>query len=398
MKNLNIKKIILISLSIFFTNFIYSLPAVNSLLADSSGEYVYYSDKTFSDKSASIVGFIYYDDENYGMRYFSPAVNNSKSSRLEKDISVYIKLNSQNPNIEFLGERIIGATSPEDADIVNYLHDLFYEFTERRQKITFPENTKKFSVKQNYLQFGGNVNFDFNIYIPIFNIESIKSADGKILFQALTCGKLSNSQDSSFENFKSIDGLPKDKKRNFKSSSKSKKIQVNFESDFNAIKIDGETENSNLNKKSSGKFSDEPKDKSETQKIIQSLTLDENWKQGMENLWLLGDYAILSLNIIQNPQALNQNYFSDVLIRRFIQSTNQSYALFPYLNLEKKNDVVKITNVFYQPQSENVTRDIKILTKVSEQSFAFLTLTVFDNVYQNNKKYFTSILNTYKLN
>lgn len=381
MKNLNTKKLILISLSIFFTNFIYSLPAVNSLLADSSGEYVYYSDKTFSEQS--IVGFIYYDDENYGMRYFSPAVNNSKSPRLEKDISVYIKLNSQNPNIEFLGERIIGATSPEDADIVNYLHDLFYEFTERRQKITFPENTKNFSVKQNYLQFGGNVNFDFNIYIPIFNIESIKSASGKILFQTLTCGKLRDSQDSSFENFKGVNGLPKDKKRNFKSSSKAKKIQVNFESDFNAGKIGGNTE-----------------DKSKTQKIIQCLTLDENWKQGMGNLWLLGDYAILSLNIIQNPQTLNQNDFSDVLIRRFIQSTNQSYALFPYLNLEQKNDAVKITNVFYQPQSENVTRDIKILTKISNSSetYALLTLTMFDNVYQKNKKYFTSILSTYKVN
>lgn len=380
MKNLNTKKLILISLSIFFTNFIYSLPAVNSLLADSSGEYVYYSDKTFSDKSASIVGFIYYDDENYGMRYYSPAVNNSKSPRLEKDISVYIKLNSQNPNIEFLGERIIGTKSPEDADIVNYLHDLFYEFAERQQKLEFPQETKTFSQNQNFPQFGGNVSLDFNIYIPIFNLESIKSSDGKILFQALTCGKLSNSQDSSFTDFKGVQGLPKDKKRNFKVSSKAKKLQVNFENNINSQKTSGKLEN---------------------QKIVQNLTLDENWKQGMENLWLLGDYAILSLSLIQNPQQNStQKNFGDFLIRRFIQSTNQSYALFPYLNLEQSQNSIKITNVFFEPQSENVTRDIKILTKISNSSetYALLTLTMFDNVYQKNKKYFTSILSTYKVN
>lgn len=380
MKNLNTKKIFAVLGSLFLSNFIYSLPAVFSKIQDISGEYVYYSDKTFSDKSASIVGFIYYDDENYGMRYYSPAVNNSKSPRLEKDISVYIKLNSQNPKIEFIGERIIGTTSPEDADIVNYLHDLFYEFAERRQKLEFPQETKTFSQNQNFPQFGGNVSLDFNIYIPIFNLESIKSSDGKILFQALTCGKLSNSQDSSFTDFKGVQGLPKDKKRNFKISSKAKKLQVNFENNINSQKTSGKLEN---------------------QKIVQNLTLDENWKQGMENLWLLGDYAILSLSLIQNPQQNStQKNFGDFLIRHFIQSTNQSYALFPYLNLEQSQNSIKITNVFFEPQSENVTRDIKILTKISSSSetYALLTLTMFDNVYQKNKKYFTSILSTYKVN
>lgn len=371
MKNLNTKKIFAVLGSLFLSNFIYSLSAVSPQIQDISGEYVYYSDKTFSDKSASIVGFIYYDDENYAIRYYSPAVNDSKNPRLEKDISVYIKLNAQNPNVEFLGEKIIGATNFEDADIVNYLHDLFYEFTQRRQKLEFPQEAKTFSQNQNFAQFGGNVSLDFNIYIPIFNLESIKSSDGKILFQALTCGKLSNSQDSSFTDFKGVQGLPKDKKRNFKVSSKAKKLQVNFENNINS------------------------------QKIVQNLTLDENWKQGMENLWLLGDYAILSLSLIQNPQQNpNQENFADFLIRHFIQSTNQSYALFPYLNLEQNQNSIKITNVFFEPQSENVTRDIKILTKISSSSetYALLTLTMFDNVYQKNKKYFTSILSTYKTN
>ncbi len=375
MKNLNTKKIFAVLGILFLSNFIYSLPAVSPQIQDISGEYVYYSDKTFSDKSnSSIVGFIYYDDENYAMRYFSSATNDSKNPHLEKDISVYIKLNAQNPKVEFLGERIIGATSSEDADIVNYLHDLFYEFSERRQKLEFSSETKKLSINQDFPQFGGNVNLNFNIYIPIFNLESIKASDGKVLFEVLTCGKLSNSQDSSFETFKGVQGLPKDKKRNFKTSSKAKKLQVNFETDFNS------------------------------KKIVQNLTLDETWKAGMENLWLLGDYALLSLSVIQNPQQnvpnLNQENFSDILIRRFIQSTNQSYALFPYLNLEQTENSVKITNVFFEPQTQNVTRDIKILTRLSdsEEVYALLTLTMFDNVYQKNKKYFTSILSTYKIN
>lgn len=36
--------------------------------------------------------------------------------------------------MEFTGEKIQGAVSEQDTEIINYLHDLFYEFTSRRQK------------------------------------------------------------------------------------------------------------------------------------------------------------------------------------------------------------------------------------------------------------------------
>ena len=55
-------------------------------------------------------------------------------------------------------------------------------------------------------------------------------------------------------------------------------------------------------------------------------------------------------------------------------------------------------NVFYQPESENVTRDFKIITQnKGNGTISLLTLTIFDSVYQKNRSYFTKILESYKV-
>ena len=81
MRNLHKKLSALILL--FLPAAAFSLPATEDWLPDTSGEYVYYSDKSFKDKS--IIGFLYYNDETYAARYYSP----STLSKQEKDITVY---------------------------------------------------------------------------------------------------------------------------------------------------------------------------------------------------------------------------------------------------------------------------------------------------------------------
>ena len=115
-----------------------------------------------------------------GPWYYSAADNKTKSP--ERDITIYVNINPQNNHLELTGERVVGSTDNiEDTEVVNYLHDLLYEFTARRQKQNI-DSYAEIKSKQNFDQFGGFVTMTFSTLIPIFNIQSIATADGtKIL-------------------------------------------------------------------------------------------------------------------------------------------------------------------------------------------------------------------------
>lgn len=330
----------------------FSLPGTQQYLSDVSGEYVFYRDKSF--RTESVVGFLFYNENAYAARYYAPA--EKKSGRAEKDIAIYVSVNPQAGTMELTGEKIQGAVSPEDADIVNYLHDLLYEFAARRKKVRL-DSPEKISLEQDFPQFGGNVTILFNPFVPIFNIESIESADGKKIFTIETSGMLSSSSDASFSAFKGIDGLPKDKKRTFKN-----RAAAEVTAEFGA----------------------------------QSVTLDSQWKQAMENLWLLGDYAILSMTTLNIPEGTgNLKTAKDSLVRRLSQSATLSYAVWQQRKITEEKNQTSIMNVFYQPESENTTRDFKVITDNQDGTFSLLTLTVFDSVYQKNRPYFSAILKSY---
>lgn len=349
------KKTILTLAFTFIASFsAFSLPGTKQYIPDISGEYVYYRDRSF--KNESIVGFLFYNESTYAARFYSPA--DEKNSTPERDITIYVSVNPESKaGMEFTGEKIQGAVSEQDTEIINYLHDLFYEFTSRRQKENL-DSCKKINSQQDFHQFGGNVNILFNPYVPIFNIEEIKEADGQSIFSMETAGHLVSSTDESFSVFKGIEGLPKDKKRIFKKT-KLQEIATEFGS----------------------------------QKII----LDTMWKQSMENLWLLEDFAILSMTTMSVPEE-QKNHAMDSLLRRLCQSTDLSYSIAPQRKITINENKISVMNVFYQPESENVTRDFKIITQnKGNGTISLLTLTIFDSVYQKNRSYFTKILESYKV-
>lgn len=333
-----------------------ALPGVDRAIPDFSGEYVYYKDNTF--KNESIVGFLYYDEATYAVRYYSPAAAAAKQP--EKDITIYFSVNPDKAVLELTGETVVGSSdSADDVDIVNYLHDLFYEFSARRRKAPITDAVK-LDVPQDFAQFGGTVTLSFNTRVPIFNLVSIKAVDGSPLFQLETAGLLADSADTSFASFKGVNGLPVDKKRAFSKNRSAKSAALRFEE--------------------------------------QSLAADTQWTQSMENLWLLGDSALVSMNVISIPAAFAEHpeLFKELLIRKSCQGTTGSYALWQHAQVQEKGKAVTVTNVFYQPENGDVTRDFKVLTDIGGGRYAYLTLTVFDSIYQKNKSYFNKILKSYR--
>lgn len=328
----------------------FALPGVKSFINDTSGEYVFYKDFSFTKES--YIGIIYYNDSTYALRYYSP-VN-------KKNITTYITVNPKSENLEFTGEKIVGITSGDDSAIVNYLHDIFYELNSRRKKLNeeiFNSKDKNFSSNQIYEQFGGSVELTFNNLIPIFNLESIRKANGDYLLQLQTIGLLTDSKDSSFDNFQGFE------KENY-NAKKSKKIKKTEMKIFDV-----------LDKK---------------------IQLDQNWTQSMENLFFLKEDALLMLNEVSVPESLSPEMFKIILTRQFIQSTATSYADWQYSSIKNlDNNVIKISNIFFQPQSKNITRDFKILKQNEDGKFTLMTLTIFDSIYKKNKKYFDLILENY---
>ena len=107
---MNVKKCLTAAVMIAAGTLGFSLPGVVSPIPDTSGEYVFYEDKTFNRES--IVGFLYYREASYAIRYYAPATESEK----EKDITLYISVNPDNPVLELTGETFRGADAG-DADL-----------------------------------------------------------------------------------------------------------------------------------------------------------------------------------------------------------------------------------------------------------------------------------------
>ena len=58
-------------------------------------------------------------------------------------------------NLKMTGESIQGAYKNEDVDIINYIHDLMYEFTAARQNVDMSQG-KKVTQSAKIDQFGGS--------------------------------------------------------------------------------------------------------------------------------------------------------------------------------------------------------------------------------------------------
>lgn len=350
MKSAFSKKIILSLLAMTFCCAAFALPGVNYLIPDSSGQYVFYEDKSFSRKS--YIGIVFYDESTYGVRYFAPSSGKNADFKPEKDISILFTLNKNENYVELTGERIITAVTPDDTDLINYIHDFLYEMAARRQKAG--DITKKTEISQVYEQFGGDVIIEYDPLVPITNLVKIKNSE-KTVLEIVTAGQLASSYDSSFSDFRDFPSLKEEKSKK-KTIKKSSQKECSFSNNTNSI----------------------------------NAMLDKNWEQKNDNIWILGNSAILMMNSL--PSLSEQDFLQ--LERRLVLSSEHVYSDWRKLSLQDENGRIKINQIFYDDETENFKSDCKILYK---EPVFFVSLTANTKTYDENKKYFSDLIKSIRL-
>lgn len=359
-------RIVLAVCAFVATSPLFALPGFMPYIPDISGEYVYYRDYSFPRES--YIGFLAYDNATYAARYYAP--RDVAAGLVEENVLIYVSLDPTLDYIKMTGERIGTSITPEQADYVNYLHDLIYEFGARRIKagdIT-PENTELFtrgnygdsgkSIAQDYAQFGGRVHILFDYLVPLFNIKKIISNDNSILFEIVTMGRLETSEDNSFTAFS---GLPKSLPRSTSS-----------------WKANGSTEKKDFHTDDG-----------------QKITLDNFWSQSMENLWLLNDVGLVSVTTA-HASSEDKNFSIMQFLRRLMQSTENSYIMFKDISILQKGKRYTLNASFYQSASGNAIRSFRVVTERENDSALFM-LTVFNSTYETNRSYFDEILKSYSV-
>ena len=176
-----------------------AFPGIQSYLKDESGQYVYYRDYTFPYEA--YVGFLHYDEGTYGMRFYAPnqplegvsqaAAQAGMAAKggmvgVPKSVEILFTVNTETKVTEMTGEKFLTTITGSDTEIVNYLHDLVYEFSARRRKLADPVVTKAVSSREDFPQFGGPVTMKYSFDVPIFNLQEIIGADGAPSFQLAT--------------------------------------------------------------------------------------------------------------------------------------------------------------------------------------------------------------------
>lgn len=321
-------------LLILVSSLLFALPGIVDYIPTQSGEYVYYRDYTFEEET--YIGFLQYDTGTYAVRYYSP-----KAQKGSLDIHILFTMNPSASTVELTGENIISNVTPDDVDVVNYLHDLLYDLNAQRKKINSEKLSSAIRVSENFELFGGNVTMVYEGYLPLYNLESIRSENGDILFQAVTMGVIMDSSDISFSSFKGFQNVPllavtKDAKKN----------------------------------------------------------LDEQWLSDTDGYWTMGDDALFLMNTVEinADDYLTKGYtVEDFFTRYFLLSSGGSYFYLPYASIEKdtksKKPSLLLVNTALSFSGE-YTKDFKILLQESNNKYWFYVLTAYEKFYKENKTYF----------
>lgn len=336
----------------------FALPGYTPFVPDTAGEYVYYRDYSFAHET--YIGILNYDDTSYQIRYYTPA--NRDFAVAEKSIALLFSVDPEASFFDMTGEKIITDIDPygDDLDILNYLHDLLYEFSSRRIKCD-ELGAQPVNSSQEYEQFGGNVTISFDSLIPLFNIKSIKNnQDGKLVFDCVTYGRIINAQDSSFEDFKGL--LPS--------------------KPYHAPTV----------KKVKGKA------KKFTTQDGQTITLDSNWEQKMDNLWMFGEEASLSIATI--PGYFEDNDLNTLFVlRRITESTGGSYTDIQNMELttDSKHFITKVSAHVSQPDNNKIVYVIKeITTNPNAQLNSYVSIAAYEDNFLEKSSYYTKLLKSFK--
>lgn len=352
-----------------------AFPGIQSYLKDESGQYVYYRDYTFPYEA--YVGFLHYDEGTYGMRFYAPnqpleGVSQAAAQAgvatkggmvgAPKSVEVLFTVNTESNVTEMTGEKFLTNITGNDTEIVNYLHDLVYEFSARRRKLADPVVTKEASSREDFSQFGGTVTMKYSFDVPIFNLKEIIGADGAPSFQLATVGALASSSDNSFFEFTGFPAPMQDKARNFTSTQKKPSQKVRYQS--------------------------------------QEIKLDHQWTQAAENMYLLGDVAMVAMTEFQPSEQVataGSTAILDAFCRNLSLGTTGSYTDWGNRKIQRSKNSLEVSHRTHIPEDNAVSQNFKFITKNKAGGYSIMTLTIFDRAYKDNRKYFDAIVKSYKV-
>ncbi len=346
------KKLFLL-LTLLFTSFaLFAIPGVDDIIPTESGQFVYYRDYSFTTET--YIGFLQYDKGSYAIRYYAPNPEIGSS-----EIELLITIDKNLSYVLMTGERIISDVTMNDNTTINYLHDLFYEFSARRKKVTFPviastdleklrslANTlqdSKLEKNEDFFQYGGDVTMEYDFSIPIFNVRSIKSND-KAILEAVTMGQLMESSDTSFSDFKGFSNIP------------SKNVNT----------------------------------------TLKQTNMESLWEEKEPNFWFINDDALLYSYDVEMTQEFftDQSYgIFDFFARKLSISISPSYVYLPAQSVYKSNNSLIVSNVIYLPQSNTYTQDTKIINAPVQNTggvslYSLTSISAFYDFFYANEDYF----------
>ena len=328
-----------------------ALPGFTPYVEDAPGEYVYYEDKTFTRKS--YVGFLRYDEATYAARYYAPKTD--KDAPLS--VTIFVTLDPSSDHMEITGDKQIVSASPRDGEIVNYLEDMMYTLDAHRIKAGSIVRENERIIPDDIMQFGGSVVVEYDYLIPLFNVKRIaKGSDMSIIFDVVSAGKLASSSDTAFSNFSGFPESYADKKKSPRKKTAAKKTTLSF---------DG-----------------------------QKLDADEDWVKKMDNVWMLGNDAVISMTSLPKPAGDSQNAEA-LMIRRLLEGNGTSYADWRRASVRGAAGTYALGAVFYDAEKKRATYIVRKLTKRADGSYAFFTMSVFEDAYAADKSYFDRIADSY---
>lgn len=345
-----------------------AIPGVKHFIKDNSGEFVYYRDKSFTRES--YVGFLTYDETTYAARYFAPATKELPA----KNIELLFTLNPKKPVIEITGERFVTPVTQDDVEIINYIHDLIYELGKRRQSIgeisprAESDKTVNPSVvyekstvllnsglksSEQFDQFGGKVEIYYDYLVPIFNVKKIMTPEGSA-FETVAVGMLKGSDDRSFSDFVPL------------------------------APAKGMIGHKILSKKPAAKTYNFG---------TSSITLDGLWKQAgqVENMFFYGDSAMVGVGVI-NSWELN------LYLKTCLLSAHESYLPWDKISIIRQDNQITVYSTVFTGtvNSKKINSFITQSPKLDKKQNGMLTMVVSELDYENEKKYFTAILKSWK--
>lgn len=360
----NMKKLFIILFSIILSSTLFAMPGFSSYIEDQAGEFVYYRDYSFENES--YVGILEYDSKSFQLRYYSPATKIAQ----KKIVATLVTVDVVNGHFDLTGEKILIAdyNNPDDVDIINYLHDLIYEFALRRCKHFEISPTTKGYVNfdtlktnglienTNYPQFGGNVNIIYDCIIPFFNIKRIEDPKGKILFECVELGKIKTAEETLFDAYQKIPP----------------KIKVKT----NSKKIKAAPEEFIINN--------------------QRVVLDTTWEKKLDYMYIQNEDAIITLMTYNVPkERKDEYYYQYFLIRSFLECKDDNFVDYTTADVIFTGKGFKLYSDTYTPNVGKVYYTAKFITSNKNNDYDYLSFAATRGAYQIKQSYYDKILRSY---